>query len=64
MHDLATIKRFNRNPSARNAQDKPAPQPTRRESSQYHAAARAALDDFRWSTMQSPAMERELLESE
>lgn len=63
MHDLATIKRLNRNPSA-NRQDKPAPQPTRRESGRYRATARAALDDFRWATMQAPAMDREPLESE
>lgn len=62
MHDLATIKRLNRNPS-NNRQDKLAPQPTRHESGVYAFDTRWTLDAFR-EEMQSPAMERELLESE
>ena len=62
MHDLATIKRLNRNPSA-NRQDKPAPQPTREESAFYDFQARRAVLTFEVNT-QSPAMDRAPLECE
>ena len=62
MHDLDTIKRLNRNPSS-NKQDKPAPQPTREDSWVYGARARLSVWGFA-GTMQSPAMDREPLESE
>lgn len=65
MYDLATIKRFNRNPSKRtqpgNRQDKPAPQPTRAESRAYDAKRRRAVDAA-WFERQSPAMDREPLD--
>lgn len=47
MHDLATIKRLNRNPS-NNRQDKLAPQPTREASREYYYAARAAVSSRRF----------------
>lgn len=59
MHDLATLKRINRNPSS-NGQDKPAPQPARHESDMYDVHSRLARRAFR-AGMQSPAMEREPL---
>lgn len=61
MHDLATIKRINRNPSAIK-QDKPAPQPTVMESLGYAASANIAVLEFA-REMQSPAMDREPLDN-
>ena len=60
MHDLATIKRLNRDPS-NNRQDKPASQPRVMESLGYAASANIAVQTF-LREMQSPAMEREPLD--
>lgn len=61
MHDLDTIKRLNSAPSKRNEGDNPAPQPTRAESAAYYRATLYEVRTFR-DTMQSPAMDREVLE--
>lgn len=61
MHDLDTIKRLNRNPSKREEQRKPAPQPTRTESRRYAMSAAVAVASHA-HMMQSPAMKREPLD--